>query len=422
MEGQDRHRSLYVTGFSLGGEGTFFFLSQSQSTSRFAAGIPMAPTFSAASKAAWPAWAPEVARVPAWVVSSIDDSVAEIQNTRAFINEVRASAGNPISTEISGLRHHEVPTKAYPEQKLINWLFAQRKGTSPQQTPFVAITDPVGRQVYDAGAQRTFTIKSVVDPRIMEIDPAVSVFGINQTTDRREVSSLKGTGGQFYSTVDLIGGDNLITILARATGLFSILNPRPAPGTQATNLPNSTSFSSTLAVRRAAVGWLFDFGSSPLRTGSFWNNVTSIDAGNTVRNAINSDGASTPVSLTVESGFTGVDTSGVNSSAVYPATAQRDSFSVQGWETGMIRIKGLTPSAFYNARFFASAAAGDRTTRYRIGGDRSARLDVSENTFRTAPLPKVPATAQGELFIRVVTDDGAGSGHIGVLELTVSDP
>ena len=63
---------LYVTGFSLGGEGTFFFLSQS--ATRFAAGMPMAPTFSRASKEAWPAWAPNVARVPTWVVSSTTDS------------------------------------------------------------------------------------------------------------------------------------------------------------------------------------------------------------------------------------------------------------------------------------------------------------------------------------------------------------
>ena len=88
----------------------------------------------------------------------------------------------------------------------------------------------------------------------------------------------------------------------------------------------------------------------------------------------------------------------------------------------MIRIKGLTPSALYDVRFFASAPAGDRITRYRIAQDFSVRRDASQNTSHTAILTKVPATAQGELFIRVVTDDGAGSGHIGVLELTVADP
>jgi hypothetical protein len=398
---------LYVTGFSLGGEGTSFFLSQS--ASRFAAGIPVAPTFSLASKDAWPTWAPNVARVPAWVVSSIDDSVAKIHNTRAFISEVRASAGNPISTEITGLQHHQVPTKAYPQQKLINWLFAQRKGTSPQQTPYTAITDPVGTRVYNAGAQKTFTLESVVDPAVM--NPDTSVSGINQTADRNKpFPSQKGAQGQWYTTVDLIGGDNLITILARATGLFSIPDS------------NSTSFSATRTVRRATTGWLFDFGSDLFRTGSFWNNVTSNVAGTTVPNAINSDGASSSVSLTIEGAFKGIDTSGIAASDVYPSTAQRDSFYVQGWETGLIRIKGLTPSALYNLRFFASAPAGDRITRYRIE-NVSVRRDASQNISGTAILTKVPATAQGELLVRVVSaHDGAGFGHIGVLELTVSDP
>jgi predicted esterase len=397
---------LYVTGFSLGGEGTCFFLSQS--ATRFAAGIPVAPTFSKDSVAAWPDWAPNVARVPTWVVSSTTDTTARNDRTSTFIGEVRAAGGNPIFSEIDGLQHTQVPTNAYPQQKLINWLFAQRKGTAPQVTPFVAITDPVGTQVYNAGAQNTFTLKSVVDPEVIKIDPNASVFGVNQTADREERPSIRGNP-EWYSTVDLIPGDNLIAILARARGLFSIPNP------------NSISFSDTITVRRTGTGWLFDFGSNILRTGSFWNNVISIDAGTTVSNAINSDGASTSVSLTIEGAFTGVDTSGVDSSYAYPSTAQRDSFSVQGWETGMIRIKGLTPSALYNVRFFASAPEGDRMTRYRIE-NVAVRLDASQNTFRTAILPKVPATAQGELLVRVTTDDGAGFGHIGVLELTVSDP
>jgi hypothetical protein len=418
---------LYVTGFSLGGEGTFFFLGQS--ATRFAAGIPMSPTFSNQPEDAAVAWGANVARVPTWVVSSTTDlPAASIDKQRRFIDEVRALAGNPIFTEITGLQHTEVPTKAYPQQKLINWLFAQRKGTSPQTTPYTAITSPAGTQVYNAGAQKTFTLESVVDPAVMNSDTSVS--GINQTANRKPFPSQKGAQGQWYTTVDLLPAGNLITILARATGLFSILNPRYDPNnpetiTNTKYSSNSTFFSATRTVRRAATGWLFDFGSNLLRTGPFWNNLTSIvagTAGSTVSNAINSDGASTSVSLTIEGGFTGIDTSGVVSADVYPSTAQRDSFSVQGWETGMIRIKGLTPSALYDVRFFASAPAGDRITRYRIAQDFSVRRDASQNTSHIAILTKVPATAQGELFIRVVTDDGAGSGHIGVLELTVADP
>ena len=398
---------LYVTGFSLGGEGTFFFLGQS--ATRFAAGIPMAPTFSMQPEAAAAAWGANVARVPTWVVSSTTDTgPASIDKPRRFLNEVRALAGNPIFTEITGLQHTELPKKAYPQQKLINWLFAQRKGTLPQQTPYTAITDPVGTQVYHAGAQKTFTLESVVDPAVM--NPDTSVSGINQTANRQVFPSQNGAQGQWYTTVDLISGDNLITILARATGLFSVPNS------------NSTSFSATRMVRRAATGWLFDFGSDLFRTGSFWNNVTSNVAGTTVPNAINSEGASTSVSLTIEGAFRGIDTSGVEVSDLYPSTAQRDSFYVQGWETGMIRIKGLTPSALYNLRFFASASAGDRTTRYRIE-NVSVRRDASQNTSQSAILTNVPATAQGELLVRVVSaHDGAGFGHIGVLELTVADP
>lgn len=101
----------------------------------------------------------------------------------------------------------------------------------------------------------------------------------------------------------------------------------------------------------------------------------------------------------------------------YPATAQRDSFFVTGWQTASIRIKGLTPGALYNLRFFASGTAGDRTTRYRIE-NKSVLLVVAENTIRTGPLYDVAASSQGEWLIRVTTDNGAGFGHLGVLELT----
>jgi hypothetical protein len=175
---------LYVTGFSLGGEGTFFSLGQW--TSRFAAGIAMAPTFSMQPEDAAAAWGASVAGVPTWVVSSTTDvGAASIDKFRRFLNEVRALAGNPIFTEITGLQHTEVPPKAYPQQMLINWLFAQRKGTSPQTTPFTAITSPFGTQVYNTGAQKTFTFESVVDPEVM--NPDTSVSGINQTAFREGV-------------------------------------------------------------------------------------------------------------------------------------------------------------------------------------------------------------------------------------------
>ena len=136
-----------------------------------------------------------------------------------------------------------------------------------------------------------------------------------------------------------------------------------------------------------------------------------------MNNAINADGLTTPISLTIESPFAGIDTAGIDATGPYPPTAQRDSFFVKDWQTATIRIKGLTPGVLYATRFFASAPSGDRMTRYRIE-NVSVRLDVAENTVRTAYLTNVPATPQGELLIRVTTDDGVGFGYIGVLELT----
>lgn len=395
---------LYLTGLSIGGWGTWSFLSKS--AARFAAGVPAAGHID--NK-----WVQEpvdqqalafIARVPVWAYYATDDGDPKIWRIQALVKRLRALGGNPIHTEVDKIGH-TAWEYAYSNPFLIEWLFAQRKGTSPQKTPYVSVKPPLGTQVYDAGFQKSVTLRGLTEA----ITKVTKVSCINQTSQSPE-SSAVGTL-DWYGTVDLVEGLNLITILARA--------PNFVPNVEKTC---STYFSTKVTVlRRSASSWLFDFGDASLPSGPFWNNVTSSAAGSTVTNAITSDGVSSAVSLTIESPFSGTDTAGINASNVYPSTAQRDSFSVKNWETAMIRIKGLIPSAPYSLRFFASAPIGDRVTRYRVE-NVSARLDVGGNTSRTAVPPSVAATPQGELLIRVTTDDGVGFGHLGAFELSTSTP
>ena len=214
---------LYITGFSLGGEGAWFFLSQTPA--RFAAGVPVAG-------ATQLSWAPTVAQIPTWSVYGTmatnpnSDGVIPIDPARKMVTEMRALGGNPIFSEFGNVVHTQLvkafenpnatPTNPRGTNRLINWLFEQRRNTSPQVTPYLLVTSPLGTGVYDAGLQKSLTIRGLTDTNTN----VSRVSWINQTSKSPESPAI-GTLDWFF-TAGLNEGVNLITIVAQGGGLVSI--------------------------------------------------------------------------------------------------------------------------------------------------------------------------------------------------------
>lgn len=110
-------KRIYVTGYSMGGEGAIDFLTRRPNL--FAAAIPIC-SVSDTSKANL------IYKTPLWAFHGDQDDVNDVKYSRLMINELRKHGGNPIYTEYAGVKHNSW-TKAYNEPGLFDWLFSQRK-------------------------------------------------------------------------------------------------------------------------------------------------------------------------------------------------------------------------------------------------------------------------------------------------------
>lgn len=110
-------KRVYVTGYSMGGEGAIDFLTRRPNL--FAAAIPIC-SVSDTSKANL------IYKTPLWAFHGDQDDVNDVKYSRLMINELRKHGGNPIYTEYPGVKHNSW-SKAYSEPELFEWLFSQRK-------------------------------------------------------------------------------------------------------------------------------------------------------------------------------------------------------------------------------------------------------------------------------------------------------
>ena len=113
----DRSR-LYLTGFSVGGHGTWNVASDHPDL--FAAIIPISGWGTPATMA------PRLKSLPIWVFHGEKDSLEPVQSSREMVAAIRA-AGNPNIkySEYPGVDHNAWdPT--YNDPKVIEWLLAQK--------------------------------------------------------------------------------------------------------------------------------------------------------------------------------------------------------------------------------------------------------------------------------------------------------
>ncbi len=183
--------------------------------------------------------------------------------------------------------------------------------------------------------------------------------------------------------------------------------------------------------------WLFDLGADSYTTTGHWNNVTDEGTGIQVANAVTANGVSTDVDFNIIAGFSGINSSGLDTNTLYPATAQRDSFYLTGpgditvmgltGNQAEIRLQGLRSTHRYDIRLFASrSAAGDynRSGRYTVGAETNY-MNAADNITNRVVFTGMSA-ADGQIDILVEPYDSSGAGqsysYVGVLELIERDP
>ncbi len=110
-------RRIYLSGYSMGGEGTFDLLTREPEL--FACGIPLAAVADT-SKAGL------IKNIPLWAFHGSEDKVNDVKYSRMMIEAIKEKGGNPLYTEIKGAGH-DCRNEAYLNEKLWKWVFEQKK-------------------------------------------------------------------------------------------------------------------------------------------------------------------------------------------------------------------------------------------------------------------------------------------------------
>jgi predicted peptidase len=108
---------LYIAGQSMGGHGTWEFITARPDL--FAAAIPLCGWGDATR-------ANLIAHIPVWAFHGEADPTVPAARSRVMIEAIRRAGGKPLYTEYKGVGH-EVWLKAFQEKGLVEWLFAQHK-------------------------------------------------------------------------------------------------------------------------------------------------------------------------------------------------------------------------------------------------------------------------------------------------------
>lgn len=110
-----KQKHIYITGLSLGGEGTFDFLSRAPAL--FAAAIPICGVADTAKAKLYK-------QIPLWAFHGDEDNVNDVKYTRMLIASLKKAGSKPMYTEYKGVKHNSW-IKAYAEPELLDWLFSK---------------------------------------------------------------------------------------------------------------------------------------------------------------------------------------------------------------------------------------------------------------------------------------------------------
>lgn len=108
---------IYITGYSMGGEGTLDLLTQKPNL--FAAAVAICPVADTATAAL-------IKHNNIRIYHGSEDEVNQVQYSRIMVEALQAKGGKPLYTEYPGVGH-QCWDKAYNEPDLLPWIFKQRR-------------------------------------------------------------------------------------------------------------------------------------------------------------------------------------------------------------------------------------------------------------------------------------------------------
>ena len=113
----DKNR-VYITGLSMGGFGTWEFVSRRPDL--FAAAVPMAG-FSD------PTQVEKIKGIPIWIFHGDQDEWNPVQGSRTMFQLLTEAGGDIKYSEYEGMNHTPVFTRAWNDTTLLPWIFAQSR-------------------------------------------------------------------------------------------------------------------------------------------------------------------------------------------------------------------------------------------------------------------------------------------------------
>ena len=108
---------IYITGLSMGGEGTFDMIIRKPEL--FACAVPIC-SVSDISKACL------LKDIPTWIFHGSEDNINDVKYSRLMFEAMKNCGGSPKYTEYQGLKHNSWD-RAYSEPDLLIWMFNQKR-------------------------------------------------------------------------------------------------------------------------------------------------------------------------------------------------------------------------------------------------------------------------------------------------------
>lgn len=255
-----------------------------------------------------------------------------------------------------------------------------------------------------------------------------SIFAIGSASLqwRRAGAPLEGANQPVLTLADVSPGD---------AGTYDVLLEAESGAVLQSATANLTVVRRPVATQR----FLVDLGSADHQTPSpdgsalHWNQLVGRTAGSAIPLLVSTSGDPFAVSLAVTTSFSGINTTGVNTSTLYPAQAQRDSFYVTGTGSvgssprGVLVLGDLPAHARVDLRLFGSRTTpAARVTRHTVQDLPPQFLDAVDNTHRVVDFIQVVPDAGGDITLTVEPYNAAGVmqeyGYLGVLDITVHVP
>jgi len=196
----------YVTGLSMGGNGTWMTLKNFAAF--FAAGAPICGWGSTAASSA-------SCMVPQWIFHAANDPTVGVAGSRDMVTRLHNEGADPIYTEFDS-GGHAIWDNVYPLPEIFDWLRTHRRWRPGPASPFVRITDPTTEAVW-ATAGTEITLSGTAG------DPGAATTQVNWSADWGASGTAAGTTSWTTGPITLPSGSGRIRVEAEGTSFVASL-------------------------------------------------------------------------------------------------------------------------------------------------------------------------------------------------------